>query len=65
MTNAQERPSPESDQVQLDSLNCEIAEPTDVVDDYTVRPMRESLRRRLQPPLSRSPQGVPKDNPSA
>jgi hypothetical protein len=65
MANSDNRPSPEKSQGQWDSLNCEIVEPTDVVDDYTVRPMRESLRKRLKPSFDRQPPQEPQRDGSA
>jgi hypothetical protein len=37
-------------QNQWDSLNSDVVEVTEGEVDYTVRPMRESLRKRLKPP---------------
>jgi len=60
MANPDKTPVPEKDQVQLDSLNMDICEPTDVVVDNTVRPMRDSLRKWLKlPPYDRPPAGKP------
>jgi hypothetical protein len=50
MANPEKIPVPDQPEIQLDSLNSEIFEPTDVVIDTTIRPMRESLRKRLKPP---------------
>lgn len=50
MTNPEKAPVPDEPEIQLDSLNCDICEPTDVVIDTTVRPMRESLRKGLNLP---------------
>jgi hypothetical protein len=57
-------PSPDKSQGQWDSLDCEIVEPTDVVEDHTVRPMRESLRKRLKPPFNQPPPQTPQ-NPTS
>jgi len=50
MANPEKHAASEQPENQWDSLNCEVFEPTDVVIDTTVRPMRESLRKALKPP---------------
>jgi hypothetical protein len=61
MANSEKGPVSEKDQVQFDSLNIDIVEPTDVVADNTVRPMRDSLRRWLKlPPYDKPQQAPPK-----
>jgi hypothetical protein len=69
---AEKSPTPEKDQVQYDSLNIDIFEPTDVLIDNTVRPMPDSLRKWLKlppydksPPTGKPPQQSPSDKPSA
>jgi hypothetical protein len=53
----------ESGQGSCDSLNADILEPTGGTVDTTVRPMRESLRKRLKPPYNgRPPQERPTEN---
>jgi hypothetical protein len=49
MSNSEKSPIPDEPPIQWDSLNSEVVEPTDVVVDTTVRPMREALRKRLKP----------------
>jgi hypothetical protein len=64
MANPEKAPVPEKDQVQFDSLNMDIVEPTDVVVDKTVRPMRDSLRKWSKlPPYDKPPQAPPQDKP--
>ena len=46
MANPEKSPTPDRPEIQWDSLNCEVFEPTDVVIDNTVRPMRKSSRKR-------------------
>ena len=46
MANPEKSPAPDQPAIECDSLNSELFEPTDVVIDTTVRPMRESLRKR-------------------
>ena len=52
-------PNPENDpcpaEGRADSLNSEIVEVTGGTVDTTVRPMRESLRKRLKPPYNCQP----------
>jgi len=43
-------PTPENDEIQSDSLNMDIYEPTEAVDDTTVRPMPDCLRKALKLP---------------
>ena len=49
MANSEKTPAPDDSEIQGDSLNSQIFEPTDVVIDTTVRPMRESLRKGIKP----------------
>jgi hypothetical protein len=49
----------ESGQSSWDSLNTDVLEPTGGTVDTTVRPMRESLRKRLKPPCN----GLPSQEP--
>ena len=55
MTNPQNANDPEKEQVSWDSLNTDILEPTGGTIDTTVRPMRESLRKRLKQPPNGGP----------
>jgi hypothetical protein len=54
MSNPEKAPLPEKEGVQFDSLNMDIVEPTDVIVDNTVRPMRDSLRKWLKLPPTTS-----------
>jgi hypothetical protein len=71
MATSESLPAPSSNSFQADSLDCDIVEPTGGVVDTTVRPMRESLRKRLkppysgQPPTSQPPQEPPQDKPAS
>jgi hypothetical protein len=72
MVNPDSGPVPEKDVAQFDSLNIDIVEPTDVVVDNTVRPMRDSLRKWLKlppydkpPPTGQPPQEPRPDKPSS
>jgi hypothetical protein len=49
----------------LNSWNCDIVEVTEMEGDSIVRPMRESLRKRLTPPFDKPRQEPPKDQPPA
>ena len=61
MSNPEKAPLPEKEGVQFDSLNMDIVEPTDVIVDNTVRPMRDSLRKWLKlPPYDKQPDPSPK-----
>jgi hypothetical protein len=57
MANPEKAPTPDEGQVWCDSLNTEIVEVdlSKVERDDTVRPMRESLRKRLKPPYNGQP----------
>jgi hypothetical protein len=64
MANPEKSPAFEKDQVQFDSLNMDIVEPTDVVVDKTVRPMPDSLRKWLKlPPYDKPPEAPPQEKP--
>jgi hypothetical protein len=65
MTNRHKGSFPESSVGQWDSLNCDVVGPTDVVEDTTVRPMRESLRKRLQAPRAKAPPQEPPQEKAA
>jgi hypothetical protein len=70
MANPEKTPSPGEGQVRWDSLNCEIVEvhASEMQGDNMVRPMRESLRKRLRPPYNGQPLPPlepPKDYPHA
>jgi hypothetical protein len=66
MANSETGPAPEKAQFQFDSLNMDTFEPTDVVDDSTIRPMPDSMRKSLRlPPYGPPPQQPFKENPSA
>jgi hypothetical protein len=71
MANPEQSPTPEKDAVQFDSLNSDVFEPTDVVvDNNTVRPMRDSMRKWLKlppydkPATGQAPQEPGPDKPS-
>lgn len=64
MANPEKGPALDKNQVQFDSLNMDIVEPTDVVVDKTVRPMRDSLRKWLKlPPYDQPPQAPSQEKP--
>jgi hypothetical protein len=53
----------EKEQISWDSLNTDVLEPTGGTIDTTIRPMRESLRKRLKQPSNGEPSpGAPTDN---
>ncbi len=65
MANSENGPAPAKDQAEFDSLNMDIVEPTDVIDDRTIRPMPDDLRKALRLPPYGPPLRAPrKDNPS-
>jgi hypothetical protein len=55
MANPENVPDPYGFQVEWDNADGETVEATDVVADTTVRPLRESLRKRLRPPYNGQP----------
>ena len=64
MANPENAFSPDKPPMPWDSLNSEAFEPTAVVVDNTVRPLRESLRKRLKPPhTGQLPQEPPTETP--
>ena len=64
MANPEKQPALDKDHVRTDALNMDIVEPTDVVEDTTVRPMRDSLRKWLKlPPYDKPPQAPPLETP--
>lgn len=64
MANSEKGPAFDKNQVQFDSLNMDIVEPTDVVVDDTVRPIPESLRKWLKlPPYDKPSQAPPQEKP--
>jgi hypothetical protein len=69
VANTENQPAPDKGTVQFDSLNMDIVEPTEVVDDYTVRPMPDSLLKWLklppydEPSSSQPPPESPKNHP--
>ena len=64
MANTENKPAPDKSTVQFDSLNMDIVEPTEVVDDYTVRPMPDSLLKCLKlPPYDKPSTGQPPESP--
>ncbi len=63
MANSEKVPAPENSEIQGDSLNSEICEPTNLIIDNTVRPMRESLRKRLKPAGTNGQQQPPQTPP--
>jgi hypothetical protein len=63
VANPENAPPPDEGQVRWDSLNCDTVEVILTGGDYTVRPMRESLRKRLKPPYNGQPLPVPPKEP--
>jgi hypothetical protein len=64
MANPEKVPVPDQPELQRDSLNSDVFEPTDLVIDTTVRPMRESLRKRLKQPANGQQSHEPPTTPS-
>lgn len=62
MTNPANGFPPDGGQIQGDSLNSDIVEVTTMEVDNTVRPMRDSLRKRLKAPPSAPPE-TPSESP--
>lgn len=65
MANPEKGPAANKEPAQFDSFNCDVVEPTNVVEDNTVRPMPDSLRKWLKlPPYDKPPStGQPPQGP--
>jgi hypothetical protein len=65
MAGAEKSSSPERVEAQFDSLNTDIIEPKDAIDDTTVRPIPDSLRKWLKlPPYDQPPRKSAQEDPS-